>query len=205
VVVAALAVSAPLLERLAPCANEPKIRPWAIPSASSLLVMTPWLLASTSGRRRSAAPRACATSNNFSLLPPQPDVLELGCGAPVESTRILAERANLAGVDISEAQVALARRRLPQATFIHADLSALEFAPESFDAVVALYVLLHIPRAELEPLLGRVASWLRPSGLLANALVRGESEAVEPWLGVWMCSSAAPSPRPTERGSQTLA
>lgn len=106
-------------------------------------------------------------------------MLELGCGAPVESTRILAERANLAGVDISEAQVALARRRLPQATFIHADLSALEFAPESFDAVVALYVLLHIPRAELEPLLGRVASWLRPSGLLANALVRGESEAVE--------------------------
>lgn len=128
----------------------------------------------------------------LALLPRRPDVLELGCGAAVESTRILAERANFTGVDISEAQIALARKRLPQATFISADVSALTLAPESFDAVVAFYVLLHIPREDLDALLGRVANWLRPGGLLlSNTLASGESEAVEQWLGVPMFFSGS--------------
>jgi cyclopropane fatty-acyl-phospholipid synthase-like methyltransferase len=140
----------------------------------------------------SGSPRMRYLEQLLELLPGRPDVLELGCGAAVESTRILAERANFTGVDISEAQIAVARKRLPQATFIPADLSTLAFAPESFDAVVAFYVLLHIPRAELDPLLGRVASWLRPGGLfLANTLVRGEGEAVEQWLGVPMFFSGS--------------
>jgi len=140
----------------------------------------------------SGSPRMRYLEQLLTLLPPEPDVLELGCGAAVDSTRILAERGSFTGVDISEAQIALARKRLPQATFIHADLSALAFAPRSFDAVVALYVLLHIPRAELDPPLGRVASWLRPGGLLlANTLVREGSEAVEQWLGMPMFFSGS--------------
>lgn len=129
----------------------------------------------------------------LALLPASPEVLELGSGAGVDSTRILAERARLTGVDISEAQVALARERVPEATFVCADMTELEFEPESFDAVVAFYALLHVPRAALRPLLDRVATWLRPGGvLLANTLVRSEGEGVQDdWLGVQMFFSGS--------------
>jgi len=51
----------------------------------------------------------------------------------VESTRLSAERGRLTGVDITEAQLDLARDRVPSASFVCADLAKLEFADESFD------------------------------------------------------------------------
>jgi len=39
----------------------------------------------------------------------------------------------LTGVDITEAQLDLARDRVPSASFVCADLAKLEFADESFD------------------------------------------------------------------------
>jgi SAM-dependent methyltransferase len=138
------------------------------------------------------SPRMGYLDKLLGLLPPRPDLLELGCGAGVESTRILAERGRLTGVDISEAQLDLARRRIPSATFMCADLAKLEFADQSFDGVVALYVLFHLPRAELGPLVGRIRDWLRPGGVfLATMLARGEGEGVEDWLGVPMFFSSS--------------
>ena len=102
----------------------------------------------------------------LALLPERPDVLELGCGAGVRSTRILAERGNLTGVDISAEQIRRARERVPEATFLHADFTDLDLEPASVDAVVAFYVFNHVPQEELGPLLGRVAVWLRPGGYL---------------------------------------
>lgn len=133
------------------------------------------------------SPRIRYLDQLLALLPPHPDLLELGCGAGVESTRVLAERGRLTGVDISEAQLALARQRVPAATFIRADLAELRFAAESFDGVVALYVLFHLPRAEVGSLVGRLSDWLRPGGVfLATILGRGDGEGVEEWLGVPM-------------------
>jgi len=128
----------------------------------------------------------------LALLPSRPDLLELGCGAGVESTRALAERGRLTGVDISEAQLDLARRRVPSGTFICADVAKFDVAAESFDGVVALYVLFHLPRAELRPLVERVREWLRPDGVfLATLLARGDGEGVEDWLGVPMFFSSS--------------
>jgi ubiquinone/menaquinone biosynthesis C-methylase UbiE len=140
----------------------------------------------------SGSPRMRYLDELLALVGPQPDLLELGCGAGVESTRVLAERGRLTGVDISEAQLELARERVPSATFIRADLTELQFAAESFDGVVALYVLFHLPRAELGPLMARIVDWLRPGGVfLATMLARGDGEGVEDWLGVPMFFSSS--------------
>jgi SAM-dependent methyltransferase len=119
----------------------------------------------------------------IALLPEQPDILELGVGAGVRSTRLLAERGRLTGVDISAEQLRRARRRLPGVTFVHADFTELELEPESFDAVVAAYVLNHLPQEELEPLARRIAGWLRPGGYLLATFATNDNPG---WTGEWL-------------------
>src|SRR3989475_5649928 len=98
------------------------------------------------------------------------DILELGCGRGVPATRELARRHEVTGVDISAAQIALARHHVPEAIFVHADAAELEFPADTYDAVVSLFMFGHLPRAEQGPLLGRIATWLRPAGLLLTTL-----------------------------------
>jgi SAM-dependent methyltransferase len=119
----------------------------------------------------------------LTLLPERPDVLELGSGAGVHSTRVLAERGRLVGVDISAEQVRRARERVPEAEFLQADFTELELEAESFDAVVALYVLNHVPQDELAPLLGHVAGWLRPGGYFLGVFPTRHNPG---WRGDWL-------------------
>jgi cyclopropane fatty-acyl-phospholipid synthase-like methyltransferase len=85
--------------------------------------MTPWAPRFDEWQKEVVgSPRMRYLDKLLALLPPRPDVLELGCGAGVESTRVLAERGRSTGVDISEAQLELARERVPPARFICADL-----------------------------------------------------------------------------------
>lgn len=103
-------------------------------------------------------------------------------------TAALAEGRTVTGIDISATQIAAARRNVPAATFTQADMTALDFEPASFDAVVAFYSLTHVPRDEGADLLGRIRGWLRPGGLfLASMGADDEPGDVEAdWLGVDM-------------------
>jgi SAM-dependent methyltransferase len=116
------------------------------------------------------------------------DVLDLGCGAGVPMTRALAVGRRVTGVDISARQIELARAAVPEATFIRADMSALDLAPASLDAVVAFYSLTHVPRADLPRLLAAVRGWLRPTGILIASMgAQDAPDAVDAdWLGVPM-------------------
>jgi ubiquinone/menaquinone biosynthesis C-methylase UbiE len=116
-------------------------------------------------------------------LPEHPEVLELGVGAGVESSQILAERGRLTGVDLSREQLRRARERLPDATLIHGDFTELELPPASFDAVVSFYVLNNLPQEELAPLLKRVAGWLRPGGWFLASLPSSDNPG---WRGEWL-------------------
>ncbi|MFI7400576.1 class I SAM-dependent methyltransferase [Streptomyces sp. NPDC049541] len=112
-------------------------------------------------------------------------VLDVGCGSGVPVARTLAAAGHrVTGVDISEVQVRRARERVPQAEFIRADATAAVFAPASFDAVVSLYALIHIPLAEQPPLLRRIAGWLRPGGwFVATTGHRAWTGSEDNWLG----------------------
>jgi len=122
------------------------------------------------------------------LIPAGADVLDLGCGAGIPMTATLAVGRSVTGVDISAAQVALARANVPSATFVQADLTTLDFPPGSFDAVVAFYSLTHVPRAEHAALFRRIRSWLRPGGAFVASLgVEDSPDEIEAdWLGVDM-------------------
>ncbi|KAK2755108.1 hypothetical protein FQN54_006637 [Arachnomyces sp. PD_36] len=119
---------------------------------------------------------------------PKVNVLELGCGAGVPCTQLLAARENFSVTanDISHAQIELARERLPSSVrLVEGDMMGLESEEEEFDAVVGFFSILHLPREEQIVFFNRAFGWLKPGGwLLANLTKVGfESVKDEKWLG----------------------
>ena len=121
-------------------------------------------------------------------VPAGAQVLELGCGGGNPSTRVLAERYEYVGIDLSPVQVERSRAALPGARFEVGDATSLEREDATLDGIVSLFMLGHVPRVEQEPLLERIAGWLRPGGwLLATMGTAAAEDEVDPdWLGAPM-------------------
>jgi SAM-dependent methyltransferase len=137
---------------------------------------------------RPSATRLAWLDRALTRIPAGADVLDLGCGAGVPMTRALAEGRQVTGVDLSARQIELARAAVPNATFVQADMTALELPAERLDAVVAFYSLTHVPRADVPALLAAIHRWLRPGGVfLASMGAQDSPDEVEAdWLGAPM-------------------
>lgn len=118
-------------------------------------------------------------------LPPGADVLDLGCGCGIPVAKTLADHGHrVTGVDLSAVQIARARQLVPNATFLHADATTIAFADSAFDTVVCLYALIHMPLETQPQLLHRIATWLRPGGiLLATTGTQAWTGTEDNWLG----------------------
>ncbi|TID17737.1 Elongation factor 1-gamma 1 [Venturia nashicola] len=123
-------------------------------------------------------------------------VLELGCGCgiPVSEKLLSYPDVCVTANDLSATQIALARQNLKEAgdrvQFLEGDMTALDFATGSFDAAVAFYSIIHLPRDEQVTLLGDIFKWLKPGGYLLANFSAQESQGVEmeKWLAEegWM-------------------
>lgn len=113
-------------------------------------------------------------------LPAQGELLDLGCGAgePFASS-FLTRHWYVTGVDISGAMLKLAACYAPKMMRIYADMREVNFAPESFDAICAIYSLFHVPATDHPGLFARMRDWLRRDGYLlftyATAAYTGQS------------------------------
>jgi SAM-dependent methyltransferase len=118
-------------------------------------------------------------------LPPGGQVLDIGCGCGVPVARRLSGAGHhVTGVDISDAQIDRARRLVPAADFIRADATELDFRADSFDAVICLYSLIHMPLDRQPLLLRQIGRWLRPGGwLLATTGQDAWTGTEDNWLG----------------------
>ncbi|MFK4088327.1 class I SAM-dependent methyltransferase [Kribbella sp. NPDC020789] len=118
-------------------------------------------------------------------LPEHARVLDIGCGAGVPVAKALADAGHqVTGVDISGVQVARARERVPEATFVQADAATMDLPAGEFDAVLSFYALIHIPVDEQESLLRRIGTWLRPGGVFVATIGAAAWTGVEEsWLG----------------------
>lgn len=72
-------------------------------------------------------------------------VLDAGCGAGEPVGTFLDDRCRVVGLDASRAQLDLAAERLPAAPLVQGDLTALPFASDAFDALCAIYSVIHVP------------------------------------------------------------
>lgn len=101
-------------------------------------------------------------------------VLDLGCGGGTPTARQLLEAGiDVVGVDESAVMLDLARTQAPGGRYEQRDLRDLGGLGE-FDAVVAFFALIMLPKADIPPLLRGVRELLRGPRLLQLAMVLGD-------------------------------
>jgi SAM-dependent methyltransferase len=101
-------------------------------------------------------------------------VLDVGCGTGLPTAAQIAWAGHeLTGIDVSRAMVALARQNVPQATFHQGEIDGVT---GTYDAVVAFFVLLMLPPAEIDVTLGLLHDLLRPGGYFCLAMVEADLE-----------------------------
>jgi SAM-dependent methyltransferase len=110
----------------------------------------------------------------ISQLTPPARVLDLGCGSGLPTARQLLDAGiDVVGVDESTVMLELAEQHAPGGVYLHRDLRELADLGE-FDAVVAFFALIMLPRSDIPPLLGRLRDLLRGPRLLQLAMVLGD-------------------------------
>jgi cyclopropane fatty-acyl-phospholipid synthase-like methyltransferase len=143
---------------------------------------------------RSPWPRLARVRAFIADLPDGSRVLDVGCGNGVPATRDIASKHRVIGVDISPAQIALARSNVPNATFHCADAREIEFPASSFDAIVALYLIDNVTREDYPALFRQLAGWRRPGGrILLSAEPGDDPGRIYEWLGVLMFINTLPA------------
>ncbi|WP_435094654.1 class I SAM-dependent methyltransferase [Halorubrum sp. N11] len=122
-------------------------------------------------------------------LPPDPAVLDVGCG---DGARTLANLpAGSVGLDISRRGLDLAREAVPGAQLVHGEMSALPFGADRFDGITAYHAVFHVDRDRHPTVYEAFARVLRPGGRLLMTLPGGRFETVRRgWMGGRMFFSA---------------
>jgi len=118
-------------------------------------------------------------------LPTGAQVLDLGCGTGVPTaSQLVAAGCDVTGIDISPVMLDLARQNVPQATFVRRDALTVAAAFGRYDAVVAFFSLLMLPRRQIRQTLPRLREALVPGGWLALGMVEADVDDIElPFLG----------------------
>lgn len=122
-------------------------------------------------------------------LPPDPRVLDVGCG---DGARTLANLpSGSVGLDVSRRGLDLARETVPEARLVHGEMSALPFGADRFDGITAYHAVFHVERERHPAVYAEFARVLRPGGRLLMTLPGGRFETVRRgWMGGRMFFSA---------------
>ncbi len=92
-------------------------------------------------------------------------VLDVGCGAGQLAAALATRAAHVDALDRDQSMIELARRRVPaNVNCVLADVMTADLEPESYDAIVSMSTMHHVP---LDSALPRLADALRPGGVLA--------------------------------------
>jgi SAM-dependent methyltransferase len=107
-------------------------------------------------------------------LTPPARVLDLGCGSGLPTARQLLDAGiEVVGVDESAAMLELAEAQAPGGRYLHRDLRDIADLGE-FDAAVAFFSLIMLPKGDIPPLLSQLRGQLRGPKLLQIAMVLGD-------------------------------
>ncbi len=136
------------------------------------------------------AERYTATRDQFSnvkyleklaeLLKPGATVLDIGCGGGLPVDKFLTEKGfRVTGLDISEKQIELARKNVPQGTFEVKNMVDLQNGEYQVEGVVSFYAIFHTPREQHQELFKKINSYLPRGGYILVTMGAGEWEGEE--------------------------
>ncbi len=107
-------------------------------------------------------------------------VLDLGCGSGVPVDRFLVDKGfKVTGLDISEEQIKLAKKYVPEAVYVVKNMSDLTEGEYSVDAVVSFYAIFHVPRVTQQDLFKKIYSYLKVGGPLLVTMATTDWEGVD--------------------------
>ena len=111
-------------------------------------------------------------------------IADVGCGPGHVAAYLHEQGAEVVGLDLSPAMVEQARALHPDVDLEVGDMRALPLADGLLGGIVALYSLIHIPRAEVAAVLREFRRVLRPGGrLLVGFHIGEEIRHSEEWWG----------------------
>ncbi len=111
------------------------------------------------------------------LLPSNAKVLDVGCGTGVPVAQFLvANGCNVIGIDISANMLELAKKQVPEAKFIEQDMIQSIFPNESFDGIISLYAIFHVPKEEHLSIFQNFYRILKKGGILHFCLSASANE-----------------------------
>jgi SAM-dependent methyltransferase len=119
-------------------------------------------------------------------LPAGAQVLDAGCGTGLPTARQLVDGGlQVTGIDLSPGMLELAAGNVPQGRFRRLDLLDLPTAGLArFDAAVAFFSLLMLPKTHIPRALDTLRDALGPDGLLVLSMVEADLDDVAlPFLG----------------------
>jgi SAM-dependent methyltransferase len=127
-----------------------------------------------------------AAEQLLTRVPSAARVLDIGCGTGIPTAQqLVAAGCEVTGIDISPVMLDLARRNVPEATYLRRDAVDVDTSLGRFDAVVAFFSLLMLPRREIVTTLERIGELMTPAGWLALGMVEADLDDVElPFLGL---------------------
>lgn len=128
-------------------------------------------------------------------------ILDVGCGAGLPVDKFLIDKGfTVNGIDISEKQIELARKNVPQAFYEVKDMSALKEYEYCVSGIVSFYAIFHIPREQHASLFKKFASFMPKGGFLMVTMGANGEDAgsVQEFHGEKMFYSFYPPEKNTE-------
>jgi len=112
------------------------------------------------------------------------DVLDCACGSGYGSKLLADNGLHVTSVDLCEEAVAHAKQKYKNdsITFLCQDINSLNFADESFDAVVTLETLEHVPNDVCRRFLEHVSHYIKPGGIIIASSPMLRYQNGEPYI-----------------------
>lgn len=118
------------------------------------------------------------------LLPRAGRVLDAGCGVGIPVSKFLVKKGfSVTGVDISKKLIDLAKENVPEANFHQKNIFELDFPDDSFDGIICVYTLWHIPRNNHQSIINNFHRMLKTNGILVLNTGIFESDGMSKFFG----------------------
>ena len=114
-------------------------------------------------------------------------IVDLGCGPATVLQKLALQRPDLSltGVDIDEAMLSIAKRRLPQVRFLQGSIDAVPVDDKSADMVVSSMVFHHLERQTKQGAFREAKRILKPGGLFLLCDFSVPVNRRGAWLSRW--------------------